>query len=116
MISELVSRVFQARNVAHVHHWQTKSYAQHMALGAFYDGVIDAIDTIVENYIGMYGSFKPETVADNAIEDISAYLQDEADWIELNRDEISQGSSSIGNLIDNLTSVYTKTVYLLQLK
>lgn len=53
MIEELISRVFYARNVAHFEHWRAEGiggYARHVALGEFYDGVIDAIDTLVEAY------------------------------------------------------------------
>lgn len=40
MIEQLVSKVFAARNAAHLAHWSTGSYAQHVVLGDFYDGVI----------------------------------------------------------------------------
>lgn len=48
MIEQLVSRVFSTRNAAHLRHWSTQSYAEHVALGDFYDGVIDALDALVE--------------------------------------------------------------------
>ena len=117
MISELAQRAFQARNITHRAHWATKSYAVHCALGAFYDDVISAVDAIVEEYQGMYSTrIEPFLVKDIDVKDLSAYLTSEADWFEENRDAIAQGSSSISNLIDNLTSVYTKTVFLLSLK
>jgi len=53
MIEQLISRVFYARNLAHFAHWRAKgdgSYAKHVALGEFYDGVIDTIDPLVEAY------------------------------------------------------------------
>ena len=117
MINELASRVFQARNISHRAHWASKSYAEHVALGAFYDDVIEAVDSIVEEYQGLYATrLDPFIVKDVDVKDLSDYLTSEADWIEDHREEISQGSSSIGNLVDNLTSVYTKTVFLLSLK
>lgn len=116
MINELIGRVFAARNRAHTEHWKTTSYAAHMALGAFYDGVIDALDALVENYQGLYGSVTPETSSTAPGGDIPGYLQDEADWIESHRDEISNGSDCIGNLVDALTACYTKTIYLLTLR
>ena len=48
MIEELVEKVFAARNEAHVAHWATKSFAEHMALGEFYDNIIDLIDRLIE--------------------------------------------------------------------
>ena len=44
MIEELIGKIFCTRNKTHVAHWKTKSYAQHKALGGFYEGVIDLID------------------------------------------------------------------------
>jgi hypothetical protein len=117
MIEELASRAFQARNIAHRAHWASKSYAEHVALGAFYDDVIEAVDSIVEEYQGLYATrLDAFIVKDMDVKDLVDYLTAEADWIEENREDISQGSPSIQNLIDNLTSVYTKTVFLLSLK
>ena len=48
MIEEFVARVFKTRNQAHLMHWKTKSFAEHQALGGFYDDVIDALDKLVE--------------------------------------------------------------------
>ena len=55
MVKELVQRVFSARNCTHLQHWNTSSYAEHMALGDFYDDVIDLIDSFVEAYQGKIG-------------------------------------------------------------
>ena len=40
----VVSTLFNARTNAHIAHLQTKSYARHIALGDFYDGVLDIAD------------------------------------------------------------------------
>ena len=55
MIEQLISRVFYARNLAHFDHWRTKSYAQHKALGKFYDEIIEALDALVEAHQGLNG-------------------------------------------------------------
>ena len=116
MISELAARTFSASVVAHREHWSTNSYAAHVALGAFYDEVIDAIDAIVESYQGIYGKIEPFNVETTAAGDILEYLVDEADWIDVNRDEIIQGSANLGNLVDTLSAVYSKTIFLLGLR
>lgn len=116
MISELASRAFQARSVAHRQHWATKSYAEHVALGNFYGDVIEAIDAVIENYQGMYGKIDQFEVTTEPVGDITAYLSEEADWIESNLEELSAGSQSISNLIQTLISVYSKTIFLLRLK
>lgn len=116
MISELAKRVFQARDVAHREHWATRSYAAHAALGAFYSDVIDAIDAIIEVYQGQYGNIEPFDVKTEKVGNIVQYLQDECDWIEENRSEIASGSACLENLIDNLTAVYCKTIFLLRMR
>jgi hypothetical protein len=116
MISELATRVFQARDVAHRQHWATESYAEHVALGAFYEGVVDAVDAVVENYQGTFGKIATFDVETETVKDIRAYLQDEADWIESNLTELCGGSDSVSNLLQTLIAVYTKTVFLLGLK
>lgn len=111
MIEELVSRVFSTRDAAHREHWKTKSYSQHMALGSFYEEVITAIDEIVECYQGHITMLKDIEVSLPKYDDFSDYLSNEADWIETNRDLIGKSSEHITNLIDGLTSIYTKTIY-----
>jgi hypothetical protein len=39
---------------AQIFHWQTDSYAEHMALGDFYDGFPDKLDQLVEAYQGLF--------------------------------------------------------------
>jgi hypothetical protein len=117
MIEELLSRIFADRNAAHTRHWATTSYAEHVCLGAFYLEIIDAADALAEAYMGMYSTKLDVVPLDTPVKgDIEIRLQDTADFLEENRDDIAQGSPSISNLIDNLTSVYTKTVFLLSLK
>ena len=118
MIEELLDRTFRARNFAHMRHLGATSYAQHMALGAFYDAIIPAVDAIAETWMGL-GNPKIEDFAVGAMKpakmnDTAEYLQAEADWLEENREELSMGNSAIGNLIDNLTGLYLGCVYKLE--
>jgi hypothetical protein len=46
MIEDLIERLFHARNAAHIAHWKTKSYAEHKALGHYYEDVIDQLDDL----------------------------------------------------------------------
>lgn len=117
MIEELVSRVFYARNVAHFEHWRANgvgAYARHTALGEFYDGVIDALDTLVEAYQGAFeliGTVKaPKTKA----EEILMILIEDAEWIEKNHESICKGNRAVANLVDGVTGVYLSTIYKLR--
>lgn len=111
MMEELISRVFTARDVSHREHWRTKSYSQHMALGDFYDEIIEQIDEIVECFQGQYGLVSEFQIETSPVSNITTWLQAEMDWISSNRDEITQGNNSIANLIDGLVAIYQRTIY-----
>lgn len=117
MITELIARTFALRNAVHIRHWATKSYAEHVALGELYDGMIEAIDAIVEAYQGLYGPIDSVPLADmKDTGDIVAVITADLDFIEAHRNEITEGSDSLGNLVDSLANLYSKTVFLLGLK
>lgn len=117
MIEQLIARVFYARNVAHFEHWRAKgegSFAKHMALGSFYDDVIDALDPLVEAYQGAFqiiGSIPPPDAVKN---DTLKQLEADAAWIETNHSDICRGNRAVGNLIDSLTGVYLSAIYKLK--
>jgi DNA-binding ferritin-like protein len=117
MIEQLISRVFYARNLAHFAHWRAKgdgSYAKHKALGKFYDGVIDAIDPLVEAYQGAYDLIGAIPVPEEMQTDILKCLEADAEWIEKNHEKICKGNRAVGNLIDTVTGVYLSTIYKLR--
>jgi hypothetical protein len=114
MIEQLVARVFHARNVSHWSHWRTKSYAEHQALGAFYDEVIEALDSIVEAHQGANDLIGNIPAPDSSGASILALLQDDAAWIEEHHEEICGGNRAIANLIDSLTDKYLSTIYKLR--
>ena len=110
MIEELIARVFADRDAAHVAHLKTRSYAQHMALGEFYEGVIGAADAAVEAYQGMFGQVGEVPLMDRAPFSIEG-LRETADWLEVNRMEIAGESDAVANLVDGITAVYIKAIY-----
>lgn len=114
MIEQLISRVFYARNLAHFEHWRTKSYAQHKALGKFYEGVIEAIDALVEAYQGLNGLIGSIPSPTDTKGDSLTTLKADAAWIEANHEEISGGNRAVANLIDNVTGIYLTTIYKLE--
>jgi hypothetical protein len=114
MIEQLISRVFYARNLAHFAHWRTKSYAQHQALGSFYDGVIDAIDPLVEAYQGAYDLIGAIPAPGEMEKDALKCLESDAEWIEKNHEKICKGNRAVGNLVDGVTEVYLSAIYKLR--
>lgn len=111
MIEELVARVFATRNAAHLQHWATQSYAEHVALGDFYDQVIDAIDDLIEARQGGFGLIGDVDVKAIEKNNIAEHIKQEARWIEQNADQITGKVRGLQNLLDTITDVYMKTYY-----
>lgn len=115
MIEELVAQVFAARNAAHRAHWATKSYSEHMALGAFYDGLPEIIDGIIESYQGQHGLIELDgQFVTPRVTDCCDFLKKQVKWIQSHRKEIAKGSTDIENQIDTLLSLYNSTIYKLE--
>lgn len=115
MIEELVARVFAARNASHVEHWKTKSYAEHVALGGFYDAVVGQIDAVVEAYQGNFALLGKIDLTDPEPNgSILQRLERDAAWIDSNRSKIAGGVRAIENLVDALTETYLTTIYKLK--
>jgi len=114
---QFVSLVLLARDVTHLAHWKTKSYAQHKALNEFYDGVLELIDGFVEQYQGCYGGrmdIKREDGNDDDIRDLLAFR---AEWIEMYRYQIcDKDETALQNTIDEILRLYETTQYMLTLE
>lgn len=114
MIKELIDRVFALRDVAHLAHWSTKSYSEHMALGDFYDGLVDKIDAIVEAYQGQFGIIRGIKLECTMKGDIIDLIGQEAAWIAKNRTKLGENNDMLINMIDDLSALYSTTFYKLK--
>ena len=52
---DLVEKLFQSRDIMHLAHLKSNSYAAHVALGDYYDSVLGFADDLVETYQGCEG-------------------------------------------------------------
>lgn len=111
MIEELIGRVFATRNAVHLAHWRTDSYAQHQALGAFYDDLVDKIDRIVEMHQGAFDLIDKVPTMQASPNNILNHLNTEAEWIETNSEELSGGIKAIENALQELSGSYYTTIY-----
>lgn len=99
---EFFGKLFQIRDQIHLTHLSTKSFAQHIALNDFYEGILDLTDSIIEKYQGKYGilditipsSTKCEPI--NCLKDLSkltdggsAHSMFKETWLQNIVDEIS---------------------------
>jgi hypothetical protein len=114
--TKLISYLFHSRTQTHIFHLQTQSFAEHMALNVYYDGIIPLIDALVESYQGKYGIIKGYSNF-NLMEysngqQVIAYLE------ALNKsvcdiyDTISD--TNIKNQLDVIADLIRSTIYKLQ--
>jgi hypothetical protein len=109
MIKDLIQRMFAARNAAHLEHWKTNSYAQHKALGGYYENVIEKVDDLIEAYQGAFG-----LVGMSETNDVVKMINDELIWLNENRSAICKGVPALENILDDLTALHMSTLYKLE--
>lgn len=113
---DMVCNILHSRNQAHVFHLQTKSYAEHIALNAYYDAVVPLFDGIVESYQGKYGiiknfkTFKVEQYKND--KKTISYFESLLDIIDNNRESVDD--SYIQNQIDTVQELINSTIYKLK--
>jgi hypothetical protein len=114
-INQLISTLFASRTQAHIFHLQTRSFAQHQALGAYYDGIIDIVDGFIESYQGKYGIIRgyssPAIFRED--DDTVKYFEGLVKFVELNRERIPQ-DSYLQNQVDEIVSLIESTLYKLK--
>lgn len=101
----------------HLLHWQTKSYAEHQALGGLYDYVHDFKDGVVEKIMGYSGKrpgpYKMEPLgakdATSVVTELMSFASSLKKYGEANN------YHDISNLADSLSGEAAKTKYLLTL-
>ena len=114
--AEMVSLLLHSRTQAHILHLQTKSYPEHMALNAYYDGITELIDGLVESYQGQYGIIKNYKSYDiqnyKSTDDTIKYLNGICEKVNKLRDCCKD--SYIQNQIDTICELVNSTLYKLK--
>jgi len=110
LAAELVSRCFAARDAAHFAHLSTKSYAAHMALGDFYEGVLDAADAFIECYQGVFGLVEDFPEVPRSKGELVP-IHDLRKWLAANRAGVARGQRELENLVDEISAECDRAIY-----
>lgn len=114
MIGNLIATLFLSRDVAHREHLKTTSYAAHMALGDFYDAVVDLADSLAETYQGRHGVIDiPFLTAENG-KAIDEQLESHLNAVEYMRAGAIGEDSTLQNIVDEIVGLYLQTLYKLR--
>lgn len=115
MIDKIIATLFLSREVSHREHLSTTSYAHHMALGSFYEEVIDVADSLAETYQGMGELIKdiPYLEYDGG-GNIHTVLKKHLTLIQRYRGKCEIESSALENVFDDVETLYLSTLYKLK--
>lgn len=113
--ADFVSTMLASRTQAHIFHWQTQgggSLAAHLALGEYYDEIVDLVDDLVESYQGKNGVVTGYTAMSSIREDGSykVYFEALSKYVDQKRQTITQ-DSYIQNQIDEIVTLLETTKY-----
>ena len=114
--ADFVGMLFLARDVTHSAHLNTRSYAKHVALNEFYDGIIDLADKFAEAYQGKYGLIGPISLmsakkTNNVVEFLEGQLED---LEQMRYKVVDKECTPLQNIIYEIFGLYYTTLYKLK--
>ena len=113
-MEEILAILFFSREVSHREHLTTDSYAQHMALGSFYEEVIELADGLAEHYQGCYQKKLGDipyysNSMKGTITVILKRLKEEI--CDLRKQGDFKDDSAIQNDLDTIETLFDQTIY-----
>ena len=115
----LLCEMLEASAQAKVFHWQTSSFAEHEAMGEFYEEFNDLMDKFIETYQGCYGRImlgcdmevKPYTI-DAPV----TFLESFKEFISGDARMFVMSNSALTNILDEINGLVEQTIYRLTFK
>ena len=110
--TEFISLILESATQAHIYHLQSDSYAQHMALCAYYNGMPGIIDALAELLQGRYGILRGYAAPAQYLEDnnVVEYFKALLETVDAQRANLPQ-DSNIQNSVDNVVDLIQSTLY-----
>ena len=112
-VGKFFGLLMHSRNIFHIKHLQTKSFAEHIALDELYKSLPDHIDSIIESYQGRTGKiiekyyFPNDTYPNKTPLEYAIIIRD---FVDANRNTLGK-YSEIQNLVDELIGQLNSTIY-----
>lgn len=113
-IQQFIGLLFASRDYAHKAHLNTDSFAAHMALNGFYDGIVDLADGLAEAWMGRnlqkIGEIPtinpPKGEPEKVFKRLLEVVQDTRDFCS--------DDTVLSNIIDEIEALYSSTIYKLK--
>lgn len=109
-----VATMLHSATVTHLQHLATKSFAQHMALGEYYEAIPDLVDKYAEAYQGRYGLIAGyETTSFHYSKEPKMYVGKILDFLDEIKNVLPKDTDLV-NLFDAVTESVTSLKYKLE--
>lgn len=113
-----LSVVFTVLNQLKIDHWQTKSFAEHKALGTAYEAFDELFDKFVEVYYGRFAidteqkiyTIKSDSYTNDTIARYTAMRDSVLEYLE----ELVRGYGDLKNIVDEIEGEFNHLLYRLQ--
>ena len=111
-VGEFIGNLFHSATITHFMHLQSKSYSQHIALGTYYDEIIELVDAVAESIQGCYGELittYPQMFSNVSVTPLE-YMTMLQVFVADSRVDLPQ-ESNIQNEVDNIATLIDSTIY-----
>lgn len=108
---KFIGTLFQSRDVMHIAHLQTTSFAEHKALNKYYDGILDLTDSFTEKYFGQNKRVEI-IIPESKNIDSMTHMKEMRSILDSERPNYS---SELQNIIDEMLGLVDEILYLLTL-
>ena len=106
-----IAQSFAVRTAAHLLHLQSTSYAQHVALNEFYDGLVPLIDAYAETYQGENGIIKDYPSKAPPVDHALTLLTDYLDLVREEQEEDEDRSEALANILAEIEQLVSTSIY-----
>lgn len=110
-----LGQFFNSRDIIHLAHLQTTSYAEHKALNSYYDGLLDLLDDMIESYFGCLGKRLNIKIPSAEYINPETHLKQFKEYVKKHRGVLGMDRTDVQNILDEIIALINKTLYLLTL-
>jgi hypothetical protein len=110
-----LGQFFQSRDIIHLTHLQTTSYAEHKTLNSYYESILGLTDELIESYFGCIGKRINIKIPASDYMNAQTHLTQFRDYVKKHRGVLGTTNTELQNIIDEIIALINQTLYLLTL-
>jgi len=109
-----IAESFAVRTSAHMLHLTSQSYAEHVALGSFYEDLVGFVDAYAEAYQGLNGRIaKFPSVTPDQTDDPIELLEEYLEAVQA-EEKVVRNSQALLNIMVDIEQLTASTLYKLK--